>query len=357
MCMKISVTFFLGVLLCISSSLVAMQLSKQNLDHARYIICIDGGGSKTAMQILDMKGQLVALKRNNVRALSMNASSSNINIVGVDGFKKALDDLFDTLFVDTAETPFGEIKKECIVIGGFAGLGTPENLKKAHESFYKKGFNPEQLQLTTDASLGLELIKPRGIVLISGTGSIALGIEDGVSYRSGGFGPLFDTEGNGNSIGMAAIKAALQDEKGYGERTCLTHQIKQFFDVKEVYELIAPLHAQKILPAKVAELAPIVFESAQSNDPISQKIIDNAVDQLAGLILNTAKRFKRNEKIPVAIIGGLFKGYASYIERVVTSPALETFFKETGKSIEIQNFSNENTARVAVLKMIDQLKS
>src|SRR4051812_33742515 len=59
-----------------------------------YILCIDGGGSKTLLQVVDEKGQLVTLQKDAVRAEKIETSGSNINSVGKNGIKTALDALF-----------------------------------------------------------------------------------------------------------------------------------------------------------------------------------------------------------------------------------------------------------------------
>ena len=55
----------------------------------------------------------------------------------------------------------------------------------------------------------------RGVALISGTGSIAVGAgHNGVRVRAGGWGPLVSDDGSGFSIGSAALRVAAASSDG-----------------------------------------------------------------------------------------------------------------------------------------------
>src|SRR5579872_7121624 len=53
-------------------------------------ICIDGGGSKTVLQIIDADGRVLSLFKDNIATEESRAGGSNINTVGPDGIKSAL---------------------------------------------------------------------------------------------------------------------------------------------------------------------------------------------------------------------------------------------------------------------------
>ena len=62
-----------------------------------------------------------------------------------------------------------------------------------------------------------------GVVVISGTGSIAYGVSHhGVAARAGGWGPTLGDEGSGYWIGRRALAAVMRDADGRGPRTDLT---------------------------------------------------------------------------------------------------------------------------------------
>ena len=59
-----------------------------------------------------------------------------------------------------------------------------------------------------------------GVVVISGTGSIAYGVSHhGVAARAGGWGPTLGDEGSGYWIGRRALAAVMRDADGRGPRT------------------------------------------------------------------------------------------------------------------------------------------
>ena len=65
-----------------------------------------------------------------------------------------------------------------------------------------------------------------GVVLIAGTGSIAMGInEAGAVERSGGWGPTLGDEGSGYDIARQALKAVAASFDGRAPRTALTERL------------------------------------------------------------------------------------------------------------------------------------
>jgi N-acetylglucosamine kinase-like BadF-type ATPase len=300
------------------------------------------------MKFINKDGQSVALHKDQVQYDSIVSTCSNINFVGIDAFKKVLDDLFDNVYVDQSKIPFNEIITSCLLIGGFSG-GSPANLKKVQEKLQLKGFSSDQLFLTSDAELSLELIKPTGIILISGTGSIAFGIEDNKKFRTGGFGKLLNDAGNGYSMGISAIRSALEYEHGYGDFTVLNQRIKEMYNVQKIYDLVTPIHSGEILQDKIALLSGEIFEHAKT-DQVCQRIIQESVEHLVTLIIDTLKRIQSKD-INVVLIGGIFNQGPFFIDQIISNNKLVGFLKETGKSIVIKDKSKDNIA-FEVAKMI-----
>jgi len=334
---------YLGLfVLSISYTISGLELTKAKLLAAKYILCIDGGGSKTSLKLINNHGDSVALHKHGVQSDSLVSTCSNINFVGIDAFKKVLDELCDTTYVGQSRIPLSEIISSCVVIGGFSG-GSPANLKKAQEKFELKGFTADQLFLTSDAELSLELIKPIGMILISGTGSIAFGIEDNKKFRTGGFGKLLNDGGNGYWMGISAIRSALEYEHGYGDFTILNQRIKEIYTTQKVYDLITPIHSGEILQDKIALLADEIFKYS-ATDSVCQHIVKETVEYLVSLIVNTLKRMASKD-IPVMLVGGLFNQGPLLIDQIIAHATLVDFLKKTGKTITIKDKSKDNIAR------------
>ena len=69
-----------------------------------------------------------------------------------------------------------------------------------------------------------------GIVIVSGTGSIAYGRNDrGEASRAGGWGYVLGDEGSGYWIGRLALRAVVRHADGRGRATSLTPRLLDAF--------------------------------------------------------------------------------------------------------------------------------
>ena len=60
------------------------------------------------------------------------------------------------------------------------------------------------------------------VAVICGTGSVAYVREDNEFHRIGGWGYFLDDTGSGFTIGRDALRAALEENEGTGEKTAVT---------------------------------------------------------------------------------------------------------------------------------------
>ena len=116
-----------------------------------------------------------------------------------------------------------------------------------------------------------------GILIIAGTGSIALGKNKrGRMARAGGLGPKKGDEGSAFWIGKSYRGARVKN-----------------LSFKSVQSL--------------AKLAPQVMGRAQKGNALCQKIIQEAQRHLAGLVVSVGKKLGLKGKISVLCAGGLFQ--------------------------------------------------
>ncbi len=119
-----------------------------------------------------------------------------------------------------------------------------------------------------------------GILLISGTGSIAYGrTEDSRWARAGGWGALLGDEGSGYAIGLAALRAAARAHDGRGPATGLLDAALAHAGVSAAEGLIA--WAERAAKAEIAALAPAVFAAADEGDEVAGAIVARAAQELA----------------------------------------------------------------------------
>lgn len=310
-------------------------------------LCIDGGGSKTLLQVVDARGRIIALVKNGKSFQSIESGPSNINVVKREGVKIALQDLFDNLKIGAEQRDLGDILQNSRVVAGMAGVSIPENLAAVTSLFEELGVRKENLQVLTDAEIALRILKGNGVVLISGTGSICFAEKGGVRQRVGGLGRIFGDEGSGYQIGLQAIRATLAEEFGYGLPTSLTPMLRSFFGGDEMKSLFPQINSLEMSAATIASVSPLVFEKAIV-DPVAAGIISHAAEELRQLV-STALRISQLADCELHLWGGVFKGrFADIIIdeiRKATAP----------KGIKIVNQSSENASVIYARSISEKL--
>lgn len=143
-----------------------------------------------------------------------------------------------------------------------------------------------------------------GVLLIGGTGSIALGRTPGGEWiRVGGWGALLGDEGSGYWIGLRGLRAVLAAHDGRGPATDLRGSIMEALGVPEPEGLVDAVAAAS--KAEVSRLATVVVEAAGDGDPVAREITADAVAALAEHVRAAADRMEATEPLPVALAGGL----------------------------------------------------
>ena len=116
---------------------------------------------------------------------------------------------------------------------GIAGVDRPNDAAVVRGIMKRIGFKARVL-IVNDALIALETGAPGqpGVVIISGTGSIAYGRNAaGEAARSGGWGYVLGDEGSGYWIGRAALRAVLREADHRGPATALTPMLLDHFGV------------------------------------------------------------------------------------------------------------------------------
>jgi N-acetylglucosamine kinase-like BadF-type ATPase len=121
-----------------------------------------------------------------------------------------------------------------------------------------------------------------GIIVISGTGSVARGVNaQGEEARVGGWGHQFGDEGSAYWIGREAVRAALALEDGFGPKTLLAPMLLGRLSASSAYELMARYYSGELSRDHLAGLASWVNEAADSGDAVAREILRKAGSDLA----------------------------------------------------------------------------
>ena len=278
----------------------------------KYLVGIDGGGTKTDCAIADLSGKIIR---------ESSGKPSNIFIIGVE---EAVENIFalieENLFA--LEGDFSDVKQ---IVIGVAGAGREEDaalLEKGFKDYAEEeGIHFKGVKVLSDAHIALEGAFPdsAGCILIAGTGSILFGKdEQGNIHRVGGFGRLIGDEGSGYSIGRKALNAVSKASDGRGEETMISELLDAKMNHNASKNIIQKVYNDKL---DVASVAKVVIEAAAEGDLIAEDILDEEADELVLHIRSLIDKINTN-KLNVAFSGSLIDNknfYSDLLKRKIKS--------------------------------------
>ncbi|AAM23517.1 N-acetylglucosamine kinase-like BadF-type ATPase [Caldanaerobacter subterraneus subsp. tengcongensis MB4] len=304
-----------------------------------YVVGIDGGGTKSAISILDLQGNVLFTGR---------GGPTNIRS---EGREKACENLKNLIVksVEKMHLKLGDCRAICV---GTAGAGREEE-KEIITNCLKEIGVKGNIVVTHDAEIILsETIEKReGIVIIAGTGSLVYGRKDGIEKRAGGWGHLLGDEGSAYYIAVEGIKAALRYYDGRGNYTKLLYMMMERLNVKRPEEFIGFVYKDGITKADIAELAKVVDEAYKEGDKEARKILEKSAKELFKLAKAVIEAFEwENDEIPIVVTGSVFinnefvfKEFSRLIKRYYPKANIKKLDKDAsyGAAILALNFLKE----------------
>ncbi len=189
----------------------------------------------------------------------------------------------------------------------------------------------------TDARLALEgaLKGGDGILVISGTGSIAQGRKAGRLLTVGGWGYLVGDEGSGYDLVAQTIRQMVHDcDYGWPEKP-VCRAVREFFGAADAREVIKYIHSH--VKADIAAAAPAVVACAESGDPDARAILTKAGEELAKLVICLARRMKLEPGFTLALQGSILRKVPQVRERMLKA------VEEAGISCRLADMDEELT--------------
>jgi len=160
----------------------------------------------------------------------------------------------------------------------------------------------------TIALTGAHADRP-GIIVIAGTGSVAMGRNaEGGTARAGGWGYAFGDEGGAWGIVRDALRAALRWHEEWGPSTLLHDLLLQQTGDDDIHVLRRRFYTEDYPRPRVAAFSKLVDQAAQQGDAVALAILNDAAQSLVNLVQVVHRRlFPPSETMPVAPIGGVFE--------------------------------------------------
>jgi len=274
------------------------------------ILCVDGGGSKSRMLLVDDnlrlagEGQSLGTNTNHTPLEEARANLKDCLRQTIPNGVKRIDRAYVTLMGDKRDLSSLLEEYECEVLP----LDEPQ------------------------AGLWAGALRETGFVALSGTGSDAFYV--GANKRTaslGGWGLLMGDEGSGAWIGQQALRAVIRDLAGIGPRTLLTDRAHDALETRgDIWEIIRQLYAAPSYVRYMAAFVPEAACAASEGDILALDIFVQAGEHLADLLLLLVQSVNPPPMDRFCVLsGGAWKAHPAMFE----SFAARMFESEPGMTL------------------------
>jgi len=258
-----------------------------------FVLGIDVGGTKTACLLADEQERVLAEGRE---------EGANLQGAGELALEKVLHAVMEHTLDGTGITP----SAICL---GIAGVDRASDEAVVRSIMSRIGYKARIL-VVNDALIALQagVNDGPGIVIVSGTGSIAYGRnEQGEASRAGGWGYVLGDEGSGYWIGRLALRAVVRHADGRGRVTSLTPHLLNHFGVQRASELIHQVYHEELSPRSIAAAARYVQHARDEGDVVAIAILNRAADELMTAATAVMNRLELTDQpFTFVLSGGMF---------------------------------------------------
>lgn len=261
----------------------------------KYVIGVDGGGTKTVAALADLRGKILRISK---------TGPSNLRNVGL---KEAISNISEAI----SKVMRGFKKNEILSI--VIGLAAIEEEFKSEKEKIKKEISKKtnfkgKIEIISDQLVAFKsgTDERDGLVLISGTGCVCHGWKENKEAKCGGWGWLND-EGSGFWVGQKGYQAVLKELDGRGEKTKITKLLFKEWELKDKEALMKKIYGKDSIRT-VSLISRVVDKAAKTGDEVAQKIMEEAGRELAMSAISVIENLNfQNQKFPLVLIGAMFK--------------------------------------------------
>lgn len=269
----------------------------------RYVLGLDGGGTKTECVLMDEAGLVRAEGR---------SGPSNPMRVGFGGALAAVCEAGRTA-IQNAKLTTSDIS---VICAGLAGAAQPESQRKM-KKLLSEEFPGLLVHVCTDVDLKLEATgEERAIVLNVGTGTFAVGRDlKGQVVRVGGHGPLLGDEGSAYDVGRRAMIAALRASDRGRPDSPLAARILRDLRAADWEDLQLRVYSgpDEVFP----RIFPVVLAAADEGDGEARRLLQDAAGELAGLVTDLMERLDLKAERFLLVKSGGMVGRSEYFDRLL----------------------------------------
>lgn len=267
-----------------------------------YFLGVDVGNTKCHALIIDAAGDVVGFG---------SGGPGNHEVLGVDGFQKAVHVVFDDALANAG------IERTQIIGAGFgvAGYDWPSDMPMMRQVIDTLGMNAPY-SVVNDGMMGLIAGTKQGwgVCVTAGTSCNVRGRTlDGREGRVSGNGGTFGEYGGGIELVYKAFDAIGRAWSLRGPETVLGEAFVQHLGAASVEDMLEGI-ARGRYPI-LATYAPLVFEAVRQGDAVATSLLEWISHELGGLAVGAIRQLQiEQESFEVVLAGSFYKGSPRIVE-------------------------------------------
>ncbi|MFF1994974.1 BadF/BadG/BcrA/BcrD ATPase family protein [Bacillus mycoides] len=254
----------------------------------KYMIGVDGGGTKTEAIAFDQEGNEVV------------RGTSGFGNILID-YEKAVSHIMEAIDQCKKALIGGHCVCICLGLAGISGANTNELTLRLIKKYETK------IEVFNDAMIAhaAALKGKDGILTIGGTGAICIGKKGEVYEYSGGWGHILGDEGSGYWIALQALKRmSLQFDQGVS--LCPLS-----LNIQRQFQLLTPSHIKSLVYTsskdKVAAIAPLIIQEARNGNDDAHEIMMQAGKELARITVDVFNKMQCKFSTPIVVSGSILR--------------------------------------------------
>ena len=280
---------------------------KENKSEKKYILGVDGGGTKTLCALYDLDG-----KKHIVQQYGPTNHEDFQN--GFQELKQTLYKILDDVLKR------GNLSVDQIVysVFGMAGVDTKSQHRIISEMIREYGIL--QFSLLNDSYLGIMAgsKSSMGICAINGTGFCVTGLDlKGNAFQGGGIGQLTGDRGGGGYLFEQCIAHVYDALFKRGRATLMKEMLFTLLDIHEKTEFLEVImnrmnqHQQEL----ILNVNKLLYQAANEGDPVAVDILTDVGECYVKTIIGVTEQlhFETGKKIPLILAGSQFTKAESQI--------------------------------------------
>jgi len=266
------------------------------MNEGRYVIGVDGGGTKTDCLLADLNGRVLGYGK---------AGGANHQI---DGIAAAMENV--ARCVDEACSRAGADRRQiAFAFLGLAGADLREDFDLLNASL-KETLAPIPFEVVNDSWIAFwtEERESWGAVSVCGTGSnMGVRTPNGDVYTVRALGYMLGGYGGGLQLAETAMHYAFRDSEGTGEPTLLSRRLPAVCGCATMDELALRTDRSDGRYPRDFNIPRLIFDLAEEGDAVCRRILRRHGAELGEMLGRFITRAGlAGEKVPVVLSGTLY---------------------------------------------------